>query len=103
VDILAQINTFEWDEGNRNKNLFKHQVTQQEAEEVFFNKPHLLLEDEKHSEGERRFALLGKAGNGRKLAVVFTIRKDRLRIISVRDMSKKERRIYEKNEKNPSL
>lgn len=93
---LSQILGFEWDEGNARKNE-KHGVIQSEAEEVFFNQPLLLLEDAKHSEQELRFHALGKTHEGRKLHITFTLRAGNtlLRIISARDMHRKERTIYE--------
>lgn len=86
---------FAWDEGNITKSEKKHSVTQIEAEEVFFNQP-LVVEDSAHSRHERRFWALGRTGGKKSIHVTFTIRKDRLRVISARPMSKKERDIYEK-------
>ena len=93
---LAKITGFDWDEGNNQKNV-KHSVSTAESEQVFFNAPLLLLEDVKHSERESRFHALGKTDNGRFLHISFTLRNDgqAIRVISVRDMHKKERSIYE--------
>ena len=86
---------FEWDEGNFHKNWIKHKVTFSESEEIFFNEPLIVAEDIKHStEEEKRFFALGKTNENRKLYVVFTKRIHQFRIISARDMSKKERNIY---------
>ncbi len=93
--ILPKVLVFEWDLGNINKNYLKHEVTNQEAEEVFTNKPLLVLEDIKHSEKESRFHALGKTNKKRLLFLSFTIRDDKIRIISARDMNDKERIIYE--------
>lgn len=87
---------FEWDRGNRDKNILKHGVTNQEAEAIFTNKPILMSEDKRHSSQERRFQALGKTDEGRLLFISFTIRGKNVRIISVRDMNRKEERIYEK-------
>lgn len=85
---------FEWDEGNWDKNL-KHKVYANEAEEIFFNEPIVLLPDKKHSTSEEaRFHALGKTNKGRKLLIVFTIKEDKIRIISARDMDNKERLRY---------
>ena len=88
---------FEWDEGNSNKNLKKHTVTNQEAEEVFSNEPLVIGDDIKHSDTEARFQTLGVTNKKRKLFLSFTIRKNKVRVISARNMSKKEEGIYEKS------
>ncbi len=93
---LSKITGFEWDEGNCRKN-DKHQVTMAESEQIFFNAPLLLLADSKHSEHELRFYALGKTDNSRLLHIAFTLRNQgqNIRVISARDMHKKERTIYE--------
>ncbi len=88
--------TFEWDTGNKDKNWQKHKVDAKEAEEVFFNKPFLSVLDEKHSGKELRFQALGETNDNRKLFVSYTIRSNKIRIISIRDMNKKEKNIYDK-------
>jgi uncharacterized DUF497 family protein len=85
---------FQWDEGNADKNWRRHEVTQAEAEQVFFNKPVLVTSDVNHSQEEVRLFALGRTDAGRRLAVVFTIRGDALRVISARPMSRQERKIY---------
>ena len=94
---LMKITGFEWDEGNARKNE-KHGVSIAETEQVFFNTPLLLLEDIKHSRRELRFHALGKTDKVRLLHFTFTLRKagERIRVISARDMHRKERVIYEK-------
>ncbi len=87
---------FEWDTGNSDKNRLKHKVDAKEAEEVFFNKPFLTVPDQKHSVTEMRFQALGKTNSNRKLFVSYTIRNNKIRVISIRDMNKKEQSIYEK-------
>jgi uncharacterized protein len=94
--LLARIAGFDWDEHNTSKNVLGHNVSQAEAEEIFFHGPVLLSEDVRHSESEQRLLLYGSTAAGRPLTAAFTIRADRIRIISVRDMSRKERREYEK-------
>ena len=96
LEILLACTGFDWDEGNLLKNWEKHGVTVAECEQVFFNRPLLALPDERHSSAEARFYLLGKADSGRYLFVVFTIREERIRVISARDQSRKERRSYER-------
>jgi uncharacterized protein len=86
---------FDWDEGNKQKNWEKHQVDFRECEEVFFNQPLLIYEDTKHSSQEKRYYLLGRSDTDRPLFLVVTIRNNKIRVISARDQSKKERKIYE--------
>ncbi|MFE3838901.1 BrnT family toxin [Pseudogemmobacter sonorensis] len=94
----TRIKGFDWDEGNARKNADKHEVSQSEAEQVFFNDPLLVLADRKHSEGEARFHALGHTDDGRRLHITFTLRDGNslLRVISARDMSRKERDAYGK-------
>jgi uncharacterized DUF497 family protein len=75
----------------------KHGVSMAEAEQVFFNTPLLVLEDIKHNRRELRFHALGKTDRVRLLHFTFTLRRanERLRVISARDMHRKERTIYE--------
>lgn len=101
--ILLEPISFEWDSGNINKNLKKHQVTNQEAEETFFNNPFLIIEDKKHSGLELRFQSLGRTNKNRKLFICFTIRNSKIRIISIRDMNKIEIKIYEKTKTNSQI
>jgi len=93
---LTQITGFDWDDGNARKSEDKHEVSMAEAEQIFFNDPLLLLEDEKHSQSESRNHALGKTDEGRLLHITFTLRKagEKIRVISARDMHKKERKIY---------
>jgi len=96
VKTLPKPIAFEWDKGNINKNLIKHNVTDKEAEEIFGNKPLKIFKDIKHSEKEQRFVAYGKTDSNRSLVIVFTLRKEKIRVISARNQSKKERREYEK-------
>ena len=93
---LGKISSFDWDNGNARKN-DKHGVSAAEAEQVFFNEPLLLITDTKHSLSESRFHALGKTDDGRILHITFTLRHAgrKIRVISARDMHKKERTIYE--------
>ena len=91
---LSSVNSFDWDDGNRNKNWIKHQVSTTECEEVFFNLPLLLVDDVQHSQEEKRVYSLDQTNAGRRLFISFTIRTDKIRVISARDMSRKEREAY---------
>jgi uncharacterized DUF497 family protein len=93
--ILSDIKEFEWDSANIDKNQTKHNIGWFECEQIFFNKPLLLLEDQKHSVTEARYYAYGKTDDGKLLTVVFTIRGDKIRVISARPMSRKERSYYE--------
>ena len=95
VKILPEPVIFEWDKGNIDKNLHKHNVSDKEAEEVFENERKFIVEDEEHSLTEARYMIWGTTNKGRKLSIFFTIRGEKVRIISARDMHKKERRTYE--------
>lgn len=87
---------FDWDEGNKDKNWKKHKVHYKESEEIFFNRPIHIYKDNKHSGIEQRFTAFGKTNKNRLLYITFTIRNSTIRIISTRDQSKKERKLYEK-------
>ena len=96
---LSQIAGLDWDEGNARKNE-KHGVSMAEAEQVFFNAPLLVLEDGVHSQQEARLHALGKTDDGRALHITSTLRQSGLliRVISARDMHRKERAIYEQTD-----
>lgn len=91
---LEQFTGFDWNEGNRGKNWEKHGVTDSECEQVFFNQPLFVLADTEHSEEEHRYYVLGRTDRGRRLFVVFTPRGDKIRVISAREMTKRERAFY---------
>jgi uncharacterized DUF497 family protein len=93
---FARIVGFDWDQGNARKSTESHQVSQSEAEQIFFNQPLFVLIDERHSGTERRWHALGVTDAGRRLHLTFTLREDdtKIRIISARDMSRKERQFY---------
>lgn len=86
---------FDWDSGNQDKNQKKHNVSRVECEQVFFNEPLLMYEDTKHSDLEDRLYVLGRTDDYRELFITFTIRNQLIRVISARDMSRKERKLYE--------
>jgi uncharacterized DUF497 family protein len=96
---LGEISGFDWDAGNSRKSNEKHEVSQAEAEQLFFNTPLLLLSDDKHSQKEARYHALGKTDSARMLHVTFTLRGGGklIRVISARDMHRKERAVYEQN------
>jgi len=94
---LSNIEGFDWDEGNARKSSDKHSVSQAESEQMFFNCPLLVLADVKHSQTEERNHALGKTNSERLLHITFTVRLEGrlIRVISARDMHRKERDIYE--------
>lgn len=96
---FEKIEGFDWDAGNARKSEAKHGVSQTEAEQVFFNAPLLLAADPKHSETEPRFHALGRTNAGRWLHISFTLRFGgrKIRVISARDMHRKERIVYEES------
>ena len=85
---------FDGNGGNAEKNWDRHHVSPLESEQVFFNSPFIVGEDDAHSHHEKRFFALGQTDEGRELFVAFTIRGKRLRVVSARDMSRKERKVY---------
>lgn len=95
MNRLLRCTGFEWDEGNREKNWIRHQVSVAECEQVFFNVPLLAAEDERHSSVEPRYYVLGQTDAGRKLFLVATVRGELVRVISARDMSRRERKEVE--------
>jgi len=101
---FSSITGFDWDAGNERKSLDKHGVSRKEAEEVFFNEPLLVLQDQAHSEDEPRFHALGLTDERRYVHITFTLRADgkKIRVISARDMHRKERSIYEQSKKKDS-
>ena len=95
ASLFASLDGFEWDAGNTAKNVLGHDVSQAEAESIFFNVPVMVLDDDKHSASEQRFLIHGVTTDGRLLTAAFTIRGNLVRVISVRDMSRRERLAYE--------
>jgi len=101
-DPLAACTGFDWNEANVAKNWERHRVTPEEAEDIFFHNPLVLRSDPGHSKREKRYWALGKTAQERKLFVAFTIRGTLIRVISVRDMSRKEDEEYQRHEKRDS-
>lgn len=98
---LGKVQSFEWDKGNLDKSYAKHGITPNEAEEIFLDENLGVVKDIKHSQKEDRFIAIGKSFENKILFVVFTLRKNIIRIISARMANKKERRkYYEKIKKN---
>jgi len=91
---LPQFDGFDWSGGNADKNWEKHQVSPLEAEQIFFNQPLICVMDAQHSKTESRLYALGQTDQGRRLFIAFTMRATRIRVMSARDMSRKEREIY---------
>ncbi|MBS0399095.1 MAG: BrnT family toxin [Proteobacteria bacterium] len=100
---LENATGFQWDTGNAGKNR-KHDVTDAEAEQVFFCPDLLVAPDARHSEAEPRFHALGETLSGRKIHVTFTLRAEStlIRVISARTMSRKEKAVYEKQAEDPT-
>jgi uncharacterized DUF497 family protein len=101
-DPLTACTGFDWDEANVAKNWERHRVTPEEAEDVFFHDPFVMRSDPGHSRREKCYRAMGKAARDRKLFVAFTIRGTLIRVISVRDMSRKENEDYQRHEKSGS-
>ena len=85
---------FDWHGGNAEKNWKSHGVSPLESEQAFFNRPLFVSNDITHSKHEKRFYVLGQTDEGRELFVAFTMRGKQIRVISARDMNRKERRMY---------
>jgi uncharacterized DUF497 family protein len=94
-DDLARCRGFQWDEGNAEKNWVTHHVSRGETEQVFFNRPLVVVAGEQRAESTPRYYALGQTDASRLLFIVFTIRDDLIRVISARPMSRRERRVYE--------
>jgi hypothetical protein len=99
---FSRIVGFDWDEDNYYKNIEKHNVFDSEAEQVFFNHPLVVKRDLKHSLNEERLYALGRTNHDRLLFIAFTIRSDKIRVISAREMTKREVRVYEDRQKRTS-
>jgi len=97
-EYFPDLTGFQWDAGNSEKNWLAHDVTQAETEQVFFNRPVLIMPDAAHSQVEVRHYILGRTSAGRCLTVVFAIRESLVRPIMARDMSRRERRLYAEQE-----
>ena len=89
---------FEWDDKKSNKNLKKHGIAFEEAATVFGDPLSITIPDPKHSKAEHRFIIIGESVQRRTLVVVHVERTDKIRIISARRATRREKKIYE--EKN---
>jgi uncharacterized DUF497 family protein len=96
-DPLRGCTGFDWDDGNLEKNWDLHRVPFWEAEEIFFNEPLVIMDDREHSEPEACYLALGQTDSGRLLFISLTVRRSLIRIISARDMTRKEVRTYEQS------
>jgi hypothetical protein len=94
--ILTNCTGFEWDQGNITKNWETHSVSAGECEQIFFNKPLIVKRDSEHSQFENRYYVLGRTNIDRLLFAVSTVRKEKIRIISARDMTSSEIERYNK-------
>lgn len=99
---FIRLEGFEWDKGNLD-HIKKHNIRYEDCEEIFNNKPLLVRKDIGHSQVEKRFEVLGKTNAGKKIFLVYTMRKEKIRALSARDQSKKERSYYEQIEKNTKI
>src|SRR5207247_11207650 len=90
-DVLG----FQWDEGNSSKNWARHEISQTEAEQIFVTRPVVVIGDVAHSRTEARYFSFGRTDGGRLLTVVFTVRGQQLRVISARQISRRDRRSYD--------
>lgn len=97
-DPLDGCSGFEWDEANAHKNWERHRVSPEEVEDIFFNEPLVVRSDIRHSQREKRYYALGQTSGGRCLFAAFTIRRSLVRVISARDMNRRERGVYAKHE-----
>ena len=95
INLLLECTGFDWDEANLEKNWINHKVTTAECEQIFFNLPLVVADDVKHSQKESRFYALGQTDAGRLLFLIFTIRLKLIRVISARDMNRRERKVYQ--------
>ncbi len=91
---FSKVEGFDWDKGNL-EHIKKHNVDYKECERVFFNLPIMILSDEKHSKMEERFKIIGVTIGERRLSLAITVRKNKIRVITARDQSKKERKVFE--------
>ena len=90
MKLLKQPLEFQWDQGNQKKNVTKHGVTNQECEEIFFDKNRKILKDKPHSTIEDRYIVVGRTKSERLLFAIFTLRGRKIRVISARDLNKKQ-------------
>ena len=99
IEFIYDCEEFEWDKGNIAKSWVRHRVAPSECERAFFNQPFIVFSDTGHSGKEERYYALCRTDQKRRLFLVFIIRGKKIRIISARDMSRKEREAYHTYEK----
>lgn len=99
---FSQLEGFDWDKGNL-EHIKKHNVGYEECEYVFLNKPLIVTGDEAHSRLEERFRVYGQTNSNRLILMIFTVRNNKIRVISARDQNKKERREYEATKENSKV
>jgi uncharacterized DUF497 family protein len=103
LDKALSAAEFEWDRGNIEKNWERHRVAYVECEEVLLNGQLIISKDKAHSATEDRYRVLGKTDEGRVLFLAFTVRGDKMRVITARDANKKERKAYEEAKRSAAL
>lgn len=86
---------FEWDENKADKNLLKHQVSFHEAKTVFDDPLYIDFYDPDHSVDEDRYLIVGQSNQERILIVSYTERANSIRLISAREVTRQERKVYE--------
>ena len=91
MDLSLPSSEFEWDKHNI-EHIRRHDVEPFECEEIFFNEDFRVLPDTTHSKIEERFIAIGKTNSDRYLFVSFTLRGQKIRVITARGMNQKERR-----------
>jgi len=107
-DPLDECAGFDWDEANARKNWGRHRVTPEGTEGVFFNAPLVVAAMSAIPSGRRGFYALGQTSRGRYIFVAFTvsvrakIRRKLIRVISVRDMNRREQEAYGNHEETSS-
>lgn len=86
---------FDWDDNKAVRNLSKHEVSFDEAKTVFDDPLYVDFYDLDHSDDEERYLIVGESNRGRVLIVSYTERKNSIRIISARQVTRLEREAYE--------
>jgi uncharacterized DUF497 family protein len=99
ADLLGECIGFDWDESNTVKNRERHKVARADAEDVFFHEPLVVRSDIGHSSSEKRYRALGRTSRGRPLFVACTIRRKLIRVISMREMNRREAEELRRHEK----
>jgi uncharacterized DUF497 family protein len=102
VDPLEHCTGFDWDGANTDKNWEQHQVTPEEAEDIFFREPLVIRSDTRHSRAEKRYYALGCTSADRRLFVAFTVRRKLIRVISARNMNRNETEVWKRYEEESS-